>query len=535
MELNGLSMIGWADGAAGGKQFSAINPATGQEIAPKYFSASAAEVDRAANLAARAFPDYSRRDAKRRAAFLREIGKGIDSIIDDLIARMIAETGLTEARVRVEAGRTSNQMRMFAEIIEEGSWVAAHIDRGDPGRKPQPKADLRSMWRPLGPVVVFGASNFPLAYSVAGGDTASALAAGNPVIVKAHPAHPGTGELVAQVIRTAARACSMPEGAFSILFDAGMDVGASLVKHPLVKAVGFTGSQRGGRALMDLAAARPEPIPVYAEMGSTNPVFILPGAMKLRAGEIAAGLHASVTLGGGQFCTKPGLVFAPSGAETKSFAKDVSQRMAGSAPHPLLTPGIRSAYEGAVLSRQKSKDTPLAASGAAPKAGLDVAVSLFETDARTFLNDEQLSAEVFGPSTLLVSAGSHEEMLAIARGLHGHLTASIHGTPEDLSEYRDLVEVLETKAGRVIFNGFPTGVEVTGAMVHGGPYPATSDGRSTAVGAQAIHRFARLICFQNFPDAALPAELQNGNPLKILRSLDGDWTRESIAAAHAAV
>lgn len=535
MELKGRSIIGWADGAEGGAQFSAINPATGKEIAPKYSSASFSDIDRAANLAAKAFSDYSRRSAKERAVFLREIAKGLDAIIGDIIERMIAETGLTEARVRVEAGRTSNQMRMFADIIEEGSWVAAHIDRGDPGRKPQPKPDLRSMWRPLGPVVVFGASNFPLAYSVAGGDTASAFAAGNPVIVKAHPAHPGTGELVAQVIRAAARTCEMPEGVFSILFDGGMEVGATLVKHPLVKAVGFTGSQRGGRALMDMAAARPEPIPVYAEMGSTNPVFILPGAMKLRAGEIAAGLHASVTLGGGQFCTKPGLVFASAGEETKSFAKDVAQRISASAPHPLLTPGIRSAYDNAVDTRQRRSETPLAASGSAPAAGLDVAAAFFETDARTFLGDDQLSSEVFGPSTLLVSAGSRDEMLKIARGLHGHLTATIHGTPEDLAEYRDLVEILETKAGRVIFNGFPTGVEVASAMVHGGPYPATSDGRSTAVGAQAIHRFARLISFQNFPDQALPAELQNENPLKIWRRVDGNWTRESIAAAHAAV
>jgi 2,5-dioxopentanoate dehydrogenase len=534
VELKGISMIGWTEGATGAAQFSAVNPAIGQEIAPKYSSASQAEVDRAANLASRAFDDYSHRSSKQRAAFLREIGKGIDAIIDDLISRMVAETGLTEARVRVEAARTSSQMRMFADLIEEGSWVAAHIDRGDPGRKPQPKPDLRSMWRPIGPVVVFGASNFPLAYSVAGGDTASALAAGNPVIVKAHPAHPGTGELVAQVIRKAARSCEMPEGVFSILFDAGMEIGAALVKHPRIRAVGFTGSQRGGRALMDLAAARPEPIPVYAEMGSTNPVFILPGAMKTRSGEIAAGLHSSVTLGGGQFCTKPGLVFARGSEETSNFAREVASRISASAPHPLLTPGIRAAYQGAVNSRERANRPALAATGTAPAAGLDVPATLFETDARTFLADDQLAAEVFGPSTLLVSTGSPDEMLQIARGLHGHLTATIHGTPEDLQENRELVAVLQTKVGRLLFNGFPTGVEVCSSMVHGGPYPATSDGRSTAVGAQAIHRFARLICFQNFPDVALPPELQNSNPLGIWRSLDGNWTRDSIFSAHAA-
>ncbi len=326
MELLGRSFIGWSTGAGGGKTFTAINPATGLAIEPNYISASAAEVDRAAELAAQAFTSFSRTSGKERAAFLREIAKRLDAIVDELVIRVNQEAGLSEPRIRSEAARTSFQMRLFADLIEKGSWVRARLDKPDAERKP-PKPDLRSMWRPLGPVVVFGASNFPLAYSVAGGDTASAFAAGNPVIVKAHPAHPGTSELVGAVILAAARACKMPEGIFSLLFDAGTEVGSALVKHPLVRAVGFTGSQRGGRALMNLAAARPAPIPVFAEMGSTNPVFILPGALAARGEQIAEGLHGSVTLGAGQFCTKPGMVFLPAGEHAKSFSQNLSKRI----------------------------------------------------------------------------------------------------------------------------------------------------------------------------------------------------------------
>jgi NADP-dependent aldehyde dehydrogenase len=527
MELQGKSFVGWGSGAEGGRVFTAINPATGQVIPPNYFSAPLKEVDRAAKLAAQAFTTTSRLSGKEKGLFLREIARGLEGIVEALAIRVNQEAGLPEARIRSEAARTIFQLRLFADLVEEGSWVRARLDKPDPARKPVPKVDLRSMWRPLGPVAVFGASNFPLAYSVAGGDTASALAAGNPVIVKAHAAHPGTSELVGDVIRTAARASKMPEGIFSMLFDAGTEVGAALVQHPLVRAVGFTGSQRGGRALMDLAAARPAPIPVFAEMGSTNPVFLLPGALAARGEQLAEGLHWSVTLGAGQFCTKPGMVFVPAGAEASNFEKSLARRMAETAPQVMLTPQIQSNYANHVAARAKQANVSLEAQGAAAgEPGVRGATALFATHASDFLRQPDLANEVFGPETLVVSCGNREEMLEIARGLHGHLTATVHGTEEDLREYRDLIEILEQKAGRLVFNGFPTGVEVGYAIVHGGPYPATSDGQSTSVGTQAIYRFARPVCFQNFPNDALPAELKDGNPLGIWRLMDGAPTKD---------
>jgi alpha-ketoglutaric semialdehyde dehydrogenase len=527
MDLKGRSFIGWATGADGGKTFTAINPATAQAITPNYFSALPAEVDRAAELAAQAFTTYSRASGKEKAVFLREIAKGLEGITDALVVRTNQEAGLAEARIRSEAARTVFQMRFFADIVADGSWVRARLDKPDPERKP-PKPDLRSMWRPLGPVVVFGASNFPLAYSVAGGDTASALAAGNPVIVKAHPAHPGTSELVGAVILAAARACGMPEGIFSLLFDAGTEVGTALVNHPLVRAVGFTGSQRGGRALMNLAAARPTPIPVFAEMGSTNPVFVLPGALAAKGEQIAEGLHGSVTLGAGQFCTKPGMVFLPTGKDATSFSQNLSKRIGESASQVMLTPQIQSAYGRLVGERAKKNAATLVAEGkpAGGEAGVRGVAAMFSIDAQEFLREPELSEEVFGPTTLVVSYGTRDEMLKIARGLQGHLTATIHGTDEDLKNYRDLIEILEQKAGRLVFNGFPTGVEVGHAIVHGGPYPASSDGQSTSVGSQAIYRFTRPVCFQNFLDAALPDELKDRNPLGIWRMKDGALAKD---------
>jgi NADP-dependent aldehyde dehydrogenase len=422
---------------------------------------------------------------------------------------------------------------MFAQVAEEGSWVQARIDRADPERKPAPKPDIRSMLRPLGPVVVFGASNFPLAFSVAGGDTASAFAAGNTVIFKAHPAHPGTGELVGRAILQSVRDCNLPEGMFSLLFDAGTEVGTQLLKHPLVKAGAFTGSRAAGRKLMDLAASRPEPIPFYAEMSSTNPVFILPGALRERAKNIAAGLHASFTMGAGQFCTKPGMVFLQQGSEATAFAKELQQSVAGSAPFHLLTKTIHTSYGSAIAGRKTDSSVRLVAEGVATtaEAGFVVAPALFETDAASFLKSD-LDAEIFGPTTLLVQHSSREQILAIARALEGHLTATIHGTEEDLREFADLIAILENKVGRLIFNGFPTGVEVTHAMVHGGPYPSTSDGRSTSVGSQAIFRFARPVCYQDFPESALPDELQPANPLGIWRMLDGQMSRDARSGSQ---
>jgi NADP-dependent aldehyde dehydrogenase len=345
------------------------------------------------------------------------------------------------------------------------------------------------MLRPLGPVVVFGASNFPLAFSVAGGDTASALAAGNPVIVKAHAAHPGTSELVGRAVQESVRECGLPEGVFSLLFGSGAEIGTALMKHPLVKAGSFTGSRTAGRILMDVAAARSEPIPFYAEMSSTNPVFILPGALRERGETIAAGLHTSFTLGAGQFCTKPGIVFLPSGRETVVFTEKLRRLVAGSAPFHLLTSAIHSSY-GSAISGRKTDAAVRVAAEAPPVAGPGFAASsaLFETDAASFIGSD-LDAEIFGPTTLLVHHSGHDQVLEIARSLEGHLTATIHGTEQDLRDFADVIAILEGKVGRLVFNGFPTGVEVSHAMVHGGPYPATSDGRSTSVGSQAVFRF----------------------------------------------
>jgi NADP-dependent aldehyde dehydrogenase len=423
-------------------------------------------------------------------------------------------------------------LRLFAQLAEEGSWVNARIDRTDPNRKPAPKPDIRSMLRPLGPVVVFGASNFPLAFSVAGGDTASALAGGNPVIVKAHAAHPGTSELVGRALQESVRECGLPEGVFSLLFGSGPRTGMALITHPSVKAGGFTGSRTAGRILMDAAAARPEPIPFYAEMSSTNPVFILPGALRERGENIAAGLHASFTMGAGQFCTKPGMVFVPQGSNAKSFAEKLQQLVSGSTPFHLLTKPIHSSFDAAVAARKTDKTVRVVAEGQPTPSDASFAVrsALFETDAGSFLGSD-LDEEIFGPTTLLVQHSTRDQVLAIARALEGHLTATIHGTEQDLRDFADLIAILENKVGRLVFNGFPTGVEVTHAMVHGGPYPSTSDGRSTSVGTQAIFRFTRLVCYQGFPDSALPDSLKDANPLGIWRMIDGQMSRDEAVSA----
>jgi len=530
-KLSGLSLIGAREGARGAEPMYASNPTTGQRLQPAFIPATPEEVDLSARLAAEAFGVYRRVSGRDRGAFLRTIAAKIESIAEDVIERAGQETALPRARLQAETARTCGQLRLFAQVAEEGSWVNARVDHADPNRKPAPKPDIRSLLRPLGPVVVFGASNFPLAFSVAGGDTASALAGGNPVIVKAHAAHPGTSELVGRALQESVRECGLPEGVFSLLFGSGSQVGTALMKHPLVKAGGFTGSRTAGRTLMDVAASRPEPIPFYAEMSSTNPVFILPRALHERAGDIAAGLHTSFTMGAGQFCTKPGMVFLPQGSDAAAFAGRLRQSVAESAPFHLLTKTIHSSYDSAIAQRKTEAAVKLIAEGpqAGADAGFTVSSALFETDAAAFLGSD-LEAEIFGPTTLLVEHSGREQVLAIARSLEGHLTATIHGTEQDLQEFADLIAILETKVGRLVFNGFPTGVEVTHAMVHGGPYPSTSDGRSTSVGSQAIFRFTRLVCYQGFPDSALPDELKDANPLGIWRMIDGGMSRDSSAS-----
>lgn len=519
-EITGTSIIGQSRGSATEDTFRAYDPFTGNEIDPRFHSATMDELERAASLAEAARIPFGNTDGRLRAIFLRKIADNIEALGDTLIKRASLETALPNERFVGERARTCGQLRMFADLLDDGSWVDARIDHAIPDREPVPKPDVRSMLRPLGPVAVFCASNFPLAYSVAGGDTASALAAGCPVIVNAHTAHPGTAELVGVAVANAARECRMPEGVFSLLFSSGYDIGQTLAKHPAIKAVGFTGSRKGGRALMDIAAARPEPIPIYTEMSSVNPTFILPSAVKERGDSIVAGLHASVTGGAGQFCTKPGLVFVPSGENTDMFVSKMRGLMTATPPAPLLTDGIRKSYEAANRHREGEVEVS-AANDQSGLEGFSVIPSIFETTSITFLNTPDLNEEIFGPTTLLIRSDDHQQLLDMARSLEGQLTASVHATEEDLVEYADLVAILETKVGRLIFNGFSTGVEVCPSMVHGGPYPATSDSRSTAVGTRAITRFSRLVCFQNFPDAALPDELKEGNPLGVWRMVDG--------------
>ena len=526
--LSGQSIIGCRRSTSVDASFQGLNPATGEQLEPTYYAASAAEVDEAARIGSAAFAIYRECSGKTKASFLRCIAANIEQLGDPLITRATEETALPAARLKNELGRTCGQLRLFAELVEEGSWVDARIDSADPNRTPLKKPDVRSMLRPLGPVVVFCASNFPLAFSVAGGDTAAALAAGNPVIVKAHHAHPGTAELVGLAVSDAVRSCGLPEGVFSLLYGAGNLVGAQLVNHPLIKAGGFTGSRSGGQALMNLAATRPAPIPFYAEMSSVNPVFILPGALAERTAELAAGLHASVTLGAGQFCTNPGLVFLPAD-DSEEFIRKLGELMGQTAQLTMLTPGICSAYrDGVSALAQNSRVTAVVRQEVEDKAAA-AGAALFVTDAASFMADGGLSAEVFGPATLLVKYSSQKQLIEVADKLEGQLTATIHGTDEELKSSAELCGVLETKAGRLLCNGFPTGVEVGHAMVHGGPFPATSDGRSTSVGTRAALRFARSVCYQDWPDASLPDELKESNPLRIWRMVDGQMTRTSLS------
>jgi NADP-dependent aldehyde dehydrogenase len=443
---------------------------------------------------------------------------------DELGRRYCMESGLPEGRFAGERGRTVFQLRLFAQLLREGSWVDARIDPALPERQPLPRPDVRSMRQALGPVAVFGASNFPLAFSVAGGDTASALAAGCPVLVKAHPAHPGTCEMVAKAILTAAQKTKMPDGVFSLLHGNSTAVGMAIVKHQAVKAVGFTGSYRGGKAIFDTAALRPEPIPVFAEMGSTNPVFILPEALEKDGSHIAKGLSASVTLGVGQFCTNPGLTIVEKTAKGEAFLQDLAQNLQSTEAGVMLTGSIHEAYRQGIglLAQQHGVQHLTPGEQAGAKRG---AAQLLSVGATDFLSNKKLEEEVFGPSTLAVQAGSREELLAVANSLGGHLTASVFGTPKDLEDHTDLLELLEQKVGRLIINAYPTGVEVCHAMVHGGPFPATTDSRSTSVGTAAIQRFTRPVCYQGFPQNLLPDELKDGNPLHIWRLWDGAYLR----------
>ncbi|WP_420239320.1 aldehyde dehydrogenase (NADP(+)) [Telmatobacter bradus] len=527
MELTGRSFIGKERGASAAV-FYGINPLTGAQLEPGYAEACAEEVERAVQLAAEAAGPFAAASGQQRAALLRRIADKIDAVAEPLIERAHAESGLPLPRLKGETARTTGQLRLFASILEEGSWLRARIDTAQPERKPLSRPALRSLLRPLGPVVVFGASNFPLAFSTAGGDTAAALAAGSPVIVKAHPAHPATSEIVAAAIQQAVAEEGMPAGVFSLLYSAGNELGKTLVLHPLVQAVAFTGSQRGGRALMDLAASRPRPIPCFAEMSSINPLFVLPKFLAADPEGFAQNLFASFTLGSGQFCTKPGIIFWTKMDGAEAFVTRLKKLVDAATPLPLLTAGIAKAYGQLTVERAQQSTREAEAKAAAEAPFCNAAPHLYSTTLAELEKHPTLAEEIFGPTTLLVECPYLASYVRAAAALDGQLTATIFGTDADFAAQQELITVLATKAGRVIANAFPTGVEVSHAMVHGGPYPAASDARFTSVGTRAIDRFVRPVCYQDLPDALLPAELQNANPLGILRLVDGVETRSSL-------
>ena len=527
--LLGHSILNGEPREGTGAAFTGLNPVTGARLDPVYHFASTEDIDLAANLAEEAFGIYAKLPGAEKGRFLRHIATGIESIASELVERAHQETALPEKRLQGEVARTVNQLRLFAQVVEEGSWAMARIDPAEPQRMPLPRADIRSVLRPLGPVAVFGSSNFPLAFSVAGGDTASALAAGNPVIVKAHSSHPGTSEMVGQVICRSLRECCLPAGIFALIYGSGAQLGSALVQHPAIKAVGFTGSISAGKALMQLAAERSEPIPCFMEMSSTNPLFVLPEALRTRGIEIAKGLFASFTLGVGQFCTKPGLIFLPRNKDADALVAELVAHVRQASPSPMLTEGICKSYKSGVARRQGHGGVEILAQPSQEiKGASHVSPVLFQVKGSELLRDPELMKEIFGPSTLIVRYADRQELIALVYSLEGQLTATLHGTDADIAAFADLVAILERKAGRLVVNGYPTGVEVCHAMVHGGPYPATSNSRHTSVGTQAIYRFARPVCFQDFPQAALPDELKDENPLGIWRLINGAFTRDPL-------
>jgi 2,5-dioxopentanoate dehydrogenase len=520
MRVTGDLLIGSERVARADRSFQAINPATNESLEPAFAFATSGDVQRACALAWAAFDEYRESPREDRARFLEAIASNIVELGEALVDRAMAETGLPRARVEGERARTVGQLRLFAEVVRSGAWLDLRIDHALPERKPLPRPDLRQRHIALGPVAVFGASNFPLAFSVAGGDTASALAAGCPVIVKGHPAHPGTGELVGSAIQAAVSACGMPEGVFSLLLGA-IETGAALVADPRIKAVGFTGSRGGGMALVRVANARPEPIPVYAEMSSINPVYLLPGALSARAEAIGRDFIASLTMGAGQFCTNPGLVFGLAGADLDRFVGAAGVALRAYAPAPMLTPAIHHAYEAGVRALAEHNRVETIARGRVGEGLNQGQGALFATDAAAFMSDARLGHEVFGASSLVVRCQDVETLVAVSESLEGQLTATLHLEPTDMDIARRLLPVLERKAGRILANGWPTGVEVGHAMVHGGPFPSTSDSRSTSVGSLAIRRFLRPVCYQDLPADLLPQELNDEAPSRLPRLVDG--------------
>lgn len=514
MNQTGLQIIGNSFSGEGHHTFQAFDPQKQQSLPPVFREATPGEIDQAVKLAAQAFTEYKKVPAQQRAAFLLAIADGLIALGDELPHTASAESGLPLARLQGERDRTTGQLRLFASLITEGSWVNARIDKGTP--------DVRQMQIPIGVIGIFGASNFPLAFSVAGGDTAAALAAGCTVVFKAHPAHPHTSHLVANVIRLAAAETGMPEGVFSLLHGVSIETGQQLAVHPLLSAIAFTGSFRGGKALYDTATRRATPIPVYAEMGSVNPVFFLPGILKEKGEALATQFLQSVNMGVGQFCTNPGLFITQKGSDAfiTALQKGITAMPAGC----MLTPGILDAYNSGIRSLQQAGAQLL---GEAPAGTHQAAPYLLQISAEQALQHPSVCHEVFGPSSLHIHADSKEVLYKLANNLEGQLTVTIHGTEEDLRQHAKLIDILREKAGRIVINGFPTGVAVNHAMVHGGPWPATTPAAGTSVGSAAIYRFCRPVCFQDFPAYLLPPALQDENPLGIWRLLNGNFSKDT--------
>lgn len=526
MPITGAMLIGAASHHGRDGEIHAINPATGAAVGGRFGGGGKAEVERACALADAAFDEFRETSLEQRAAFLEKVARNIVDVGDELIVCAMTETGLPRPRLEGERGRTVHQLRLFAQAVREGSWLGVRIDPALPGRLPLPRPDLRQRRIPVGPVAVFGASNFPLAFSVAGGDTASAFAAGCPVLVKAHSAHPGTSELVGRTIRAAVAACGLPEGVFSMLFGDGNAIGAALVADPRIKAVGFTGSRTGGLALMEVAARRPEPIPVYAEMSSINPVILMPGALAARAEAMGKAFVASLTMGAGQFCTNPGIVLAVDGPDLQRFVAAAVAALGSSPAQTMLTPGIHTAFDSGVARLAANPGVVTLGRGLACNGPNQARCALFATEADHFLSDAALQEEIFGSASLLVRSPDLVTVRRVAERLEGQLTATVHLDAVDTTAVAELIPVLERKAGRILVNGWPTGVEVCHAMVHGGPFPATSDSRSTSVGTLAISRFLRPVCYQDFPPELLPEALRDENPLGLWRRLDGALSRD---------
>lgn len=528
MTLDGSMFLAGEAVAGAGETFQAVNPATGAEFGPAYAAASPAQLDQAASAAGEAFKVFRRTPATERAAFLRTIADRIDAD-PELIDRVHAESGVALERIAGERARTSNQLRMFAEVIAEGSYLGLRIDHGDPERRPLPKPDLRHRFVALGPVAVFGASNFPLAFSVAGGDTASALAAGCPVVVKAHEAHPGTSEIVGRIVTEAVAEHGLPPGTFSMIAGRSPDLAVALVSHPAIRAVGFTGSRRAGLALNAAAQARPVPIPVFAEMASINPVFVLPGALVSRAREIGAGLVSSILMGWGQMCTSPGLVFVPEGPETEALVAAAAEAVSQASSGCMLTPRIAETFAAGI-----ARFTAIPGVREVARAHLDPSITavctpaVLETDLDTFLaHHEELAVEVFGSVTLVVRVpGDLGAALldAVMPLLEGQLTATVHAEEGDYPLASGLLAKLELIAGRLILNGWSTGLEVNDSVIHGGPFPATSAPSTTSVGTRSIERFQRPVAYQNAPVELLPPELRD-TATGIWRRVDGTFTQ----------